>query len=91
MNSCVGEVVCIDTLRMDNFRGAWLINEAYYRTEMPSIRWMNEKEYLLYKQANIPAYVFFLIKKKYDEYFQMRELWATVSAILNREPPPNKD
>lgn len=91
MNSCVGEVVCIDTLRMDNFRGVWLINEAYYRTEMPSIRWMNEKEYLLYTQANIPAYVFFLNQKKYDEYFQMRELWATVSAILNREPPHNKD
>lgn len=91
MNGCVGEVVCIDTLRMDNFRGAWLINEAYYRTGMPSIHRMNEKEYLLYKQANIPAYVFFLNQEKYDDYFRMRELWATVSAILDKEPPGNKD
>lgn len=83
MNSCVGEVVCIDTLRMDNFRGAWIVNEAYYRTEKPSVRWLNEREYLLYKQANIPAYVFFLDQEKYDEYFRMRELWAAFMTLFN--------
>lgn len=91
MNTCVGEVVCMDTIGMNNFRGAWLVNESCYRTELPSIRWMNEKEYLLYKQAKIPAYVFFLNQEKYDDYFRMRELWTTVSAILNKKPLPNKD
>lgn len=91
VNSCVGEVVCIDTLKMDNFRGAWLVNEAYYRKGLPSIRWMNEREYLLYKQEDIPAYVFFLNQERYTSYLQMREMWATVSALLNNENPPNKD
>lgn len=82
MNSCVGEVVCIDSLGMNNFRGAWLVNEAYYRTEKPSVRWMSEKEYFLYKQADIPAYVFFLNQEKYNEYFQMREFLAKISALF---------
>lgn len=91
MNGCVGEVVCIDSLNMDNFRGAWLVNEACYRTGLPSIRWMNEKEYLLYKQSDIPAYVFFLNQERYTSYFRMREMWATISAILKNNPPSNKD
>ena len=78
MNSCVGEVVCIDTLRMDNFRGAWLVNEAYYRTELPSIRWLNEKEYLRFKQADIPPYLFFCNMEQYDSYFKMRETMARI-------------
>lgn len=57
VNSCVGEVVCIDTLKMDNFRGAWLVNQAYYRKGLPSIRWMNEREYLLYKQEGASVMV----------------------------------
>nr|DAP98286.1 MAG TPA: type I restriction system adenine methylase [Bacteriophage sp.] len=86
MNSCVGEVVCIDTLRMDNFRGAWLINAAYYRTGLPSIQWMNEQEYLLYKQADIPAYVFFLNQEKYDWHFRMRKIWAEFMTLFNDSP-----
>lgn len=86
MNSCVGEVVCIDTLRMDNFRGAWIVNEAYYRTEKPSVRWLNEREYRLYKQANIPAYAFFLDQEKYNEYFRMRELWAAFMTLFDDTP-----
>lgn len=86
MNSCVGEVVCIDTLRMDNFRGAWLVNTAYYRTGLPSVQWMNEQEYLLYKQTDIPAYVFFLDQERYDEYFRMRKIWAEFMALFNDTP-----
>lgn len=82
MNSCVGEVVCMDTLQMNNFRGAWLVNEAYYRTELPSIRWMNEREYLLFKQLNIPAYVSFLDQERYDQYFKMREMLAKLKELF---------
>lgn len=82
INSCVGEVVCIDTLRMDNFRGAWIVNEAYYRTELPSIRWLNEQEYLQYKQAEIPAYVYFLNQENYDHYFKIRNVWASIRSLF---------
>lgn len=40
---------------------------------------------------HIPAYVFFLNQERYTSYLQMREMWATVSALLNNENPPNKD
>lgn len=86
MNSCVGEVVCIDSLRMENFRGAWIVNAAYYRTGLPSVEWMNEQEYLLYKQAEIPAYVFFLDKERHREYFRMRKIWAEISSLFHDSP-----
>lgn len=86
MNSCVGEVVCIDTLRMENFRGAWIVNESLYRTGLPSIRWMNETEYVRFQRADTPAYVFFLDQENYDEYFRMREVWANISTLLRKEP-----
>lgn len=87
INSCVGEVVCMDTLRMNNFRGAWIINESYYQTGLPSIRHLNEQEYMLFKQANIPAYVFFLSKKQQDEYFKMRKMWAALSSLMHDDTP----
>lgn len=43
INGCVGEVVCIDSLRMNNFRGAWIVNEALCRTGLPTVRKLNEK------------------------------------------------
>lgn len=86
INSCVGEVVCIDTLRMDNFRGAWLVNEAYYRTELPTVRWLNEQEYKQFKQADIPPYVFFLNQEGYDDYFKMRNMWDTLMSLFKEEP-----
>lgn len=92
MNSCVGEVVCIDTLRMENFRGAWIVNESFYRTGLPSIRWMNETEYVRFQRAGIPAYVYFLDQENYDEYFRMRGIWANISTLLREEPqPPTAD
>lgn len=87
INSCVGEVVCIDTLRMDNFRGAWIVNEAYYRTELPSVRWLNEQEYLQYKQAEIPAYVYFLDREHYDSYINMCEMWTVISSLMHDDTP----
>lgn len=83
INSCVGEVVCIDSLGMCNFRGAWVVNEAYYRTELPSVRWLNEQEYLQYKQANIPAYVYFLEQEHYDNYIKMCEMLAALSSLMH--------
>lgn len=82
MNSCVGEVVCVDTLRMNDFRGAWVVNEIYYRTGLPSIRWMNEQEYLLFKQSNIPAYVSFLDQERYDEYFKMKKMFDAIKELF---------
>ena len=90
INSCVGEVVCIDTLRMDNFRGAWLVNEAYYRTGLPSVRWLNEQEYRLFKQADIPPYVHFLDQERYDNYFKMRNMWETLMSLFHEEPKSDK-
>lgn len=87
INSCVGEVVCIDTLRMENFRGAWLVNEAYYRTGLPSIRWLNEQEYLFYKQQKIPVYVFFLDQKNFDGYFRWRGIWDKFIALFDTPKP----
>lgn len=86
MNSCVGEVVCIDSLRMDNFRGAWLVNEAYYRTELPSVRWLNEAEYCSFKQADLPPYLFFCDQEQYDSYFKMRETMACIFKIFEQMP-----
>lgn len=83
MNSCVGEVVCIDTLRMDNFQGAWLVNEAYYRTGLPSVRHLTEREYVLLKRADIPPYVYFLDQKNYDQYFHYKEIWQKISKLFN--------
>lgn len=83
INSCVGEVVCIDTLRMDNFRGAWIVNEAYYRTELPSVRWLNEQEYLQYKQAKIPVYVYFLDREHYDNYIKMCEMCVVITSLVH--------
>lgn len=91
MNSCVGEVVCIDSLGMDNFRGAWLVNGAYYRTGLPSVQWMNEQEYLCYKQTKIPAYVFFLDQERYDEYSRMQEIWAKLMSLFKEAPEPQSD
>lgn len=90
MNSCVGEVVCIDTLRMDNFRRAWLVNEAYYRTELPSVRWLNEAEYLRFKQADLPPYLFFCSREQYDDYFKMRETMARIFGIIEQKADPAK-
>lgn len=87
INSCVGEVVCIDTLRMDNFRGAWIVNEAYYRTGLPSVRFLNEQEYVLYKKADIPPYVYFIDQERYDDYIKMREMWAALSALMHDDTP----
>ena len=86
MNSCVGEVVCIDTLRMDNFRGAWLVNEAYYRTELPSVRWLNETEYCRFKQADLPPELFFFDQKRFDDYCKMRETMACIFKIFEQVP-----
>lgn len=83
MNSCVGEVVCIDTLGMDNFQGAWLVNEAYYRTGLPSVRHLSEREYTLLKRADIPYYVYFLDQKSYDRYFHYKEIWQKISKLFN--------
>lgn len=83
MNSCVGEVVCIDTLRMDNFRGAWLVNEAYYRTGLPSVRHLTEREYILLKRADIPHYVYFLNQESYDQYFHYRGIWQKISKLFS--------
>lgn len=82
INSCVGEVVCMDTLRMSNFRGAWVVNETYYRTGLPSIRWMNEQEYLRLKRVNIPAYVSFLDQERYDGYFMMRKIFGNLKELF---------
>lgn len=43
INGCVGEVVCIDSLRMNNFRGAWIVNEALCRTGLPTVRKLDQK------------------------------------------------
>lgn len=86
MNSCVGEVVCIDSLRMDKFRGAWLVNEAYYRTGLPSVRWLNEAEYCRFQQADIPPELFFCDQKRYDDYFKMRETIADILKIFEQVP-----
>ena len=88
INGCVGEVVCIDSLRMDNFRGAWIVNEALCRTGLPTVRKLDEKEYNLFKQADIPPYVFFINQKGYDDYFRMRETWAKVMSLFQESPTP---
>lgn len=90
INSCVGEVVCIDTLRMDNFRGAWLVNEAYYRTGLPSVRFLNEREYILYQRADIPPYVYFFDQERYDDYIKIREMWAAISSLIHSDAPTDK-
>ena len=89
INGCVGEVVCIDSLRMNNFRGAWIVNEALCRTGLPTVRKLDEKKYNLFKQADIPPYVFFINQKDYDDYFRMRETWAKVMSLF-QEPPTTK-
>lgn len=85
MNSCVGEVVCIDSLRMDNFRGAWLVNEAYYRTGLPSVRWLNETEYKQFRQVNTHPSVFFLNQENFDCYIRMRETWAKIMSLFQKQ------
>lgn len=87
INGCVGEVVCIDTLRMDNFRGAWIVNEALYRTGLPGVRHLDEQEYVLYKRADIPPYVHFLDRERYDDYIRMREMQAALSALMRDDAP----
>ena len=82
MNSCVGEVVCIDSLGMNNFKGAWIINEAYYRTGLPSTRFLNKDEYINHQRANIPVYVYFLDQERFDDYLRMRGLWEKVISSL---------
>jgi len=79
---------CIDSLRMDNFRGAWIVNEALCRTGLPTVRKLDEKEYNLFKQADIPPYVFFINQKGYDDYFRMRETWAKVMSLFQESPTP---
>lgn len=86
MNSCVGEVACINTISMGDFRGAWLVNEAYYRTGMPSVRWLDEQEYVRFRRADISPYVFFLDSKGYDDYFRWRETWWRISALCHNRP-----
>ena len=86
INGCVGEVVCIDSLRMDNFRGAWIVNEALCRTGLPTIHRLNEREYNRFKQADIPPYVFFLNQEGYDNYFRMRETWSKVMSLFRETP-----
>lgn len=86
INGCVGEVVCIDSLRMDNFRGAWIVNEALCRTGLPTVRKLDQKEYNLFKQSDIPPYVFFINQEGYDDYFRTRETWAKVMSLFH-EPP----
>ncbi len=84
INGCVGEVVCINSLTMDNFRGAWLVNESLYRTGLPTIRWMNQEEYNHFKQANLPPYLFFLNQEHYDDYFKMREFLAQLNNLFKQ-------
>lgn len=86
INGCVGEVVCIDSLRRDNFRGAWIVNEALCRTGLPTVRKLDQKEYNLFKQSDIPPYVFFINQEGYDDYFRTRETWAKVMSLFH-EPP----
>ncbi len=88
INGCVGEVVCIDSLRMNNFRGAWIVNEALCRTGLPTVRKLDEKEYNLFKQSDIPPYVFFINQEGYDDYFRMRETWAKVMSLFQESPTP---
>lgn len=86
INSCVGEVACINTISMGDFRGAWLVNEAYYRTGMPSVRWLDEQEYVRFRRTDTPPYVFFLDSKGYDDYFRWRETWWRISALCHNRP-----
>ncbi len=82
INGCVGEVVCINSLTMNNFRGAWLINEGLHRTGLPTIRWMDQEEYNHFKQAHLPPYLFFLDQEHYVEYFKMREFLTQVNSLF---------
>lgn len=88
LNACAGEVICIDSLAMDNFREAWLINEALQRTGIPSVRWLDEKEYSRLKQAGIPSYVYFLNEEGYRTYFDMRNKRDIISFIISPAQEP---
>ena len=89
IHGCVGEVVCINTLTMRDFRGAWLVNEALYRTGLPSIRHLTEEEYTRFQRAKIPHYVHFLDQEAYDQYFKWRNVWQTITNLFPNDTTSN--
>ncbi len=72
IHGCVGEVICMDSLGMRAFRGAWLVNANLHSTGLPSVIWMNEDEYGRFKGKQYPPELFFMASKEYDEYFLNR-------------------
>lgn len=83
VHGCVGEVVCMNTISMRDFRGAWLVNEILYQTGIPTIRYLTEAEYVRLRMAKIPEYVYFLNQEAYDQYFHYRDLWQRFSNLFN--------
>lgn len=77
MNSCVGEVVCMNTITMQDFRGAWLINEFYFRTGMPSIRVMSQEEYIRFDRADMRT-ALLLDQKGHDDYVKFKKIWTII-------------
>jgi len=90
IHGCIGEVICMNTLTLKDFRGAWLVNEYYCRTGVPSIRFMTEQEYSNYKRVGIERTALY-DQETYDQYFHYRELWHKISELFEdkSEEPKN--
>ena len=82
MNSCVGEVVCMNTITMRDFRGAWLINEFYFRTGMPSIRPMSREEYAQFDRADMRT-ALLLDQEGYDGYVKCKKIWTIIENMCD--------
>ncbi len=72
IHGCIGEVVCMDSLTMRGFRGAWLVNATLHSAGLPSVLWMDGEEYGRFKSTRFPAELFFMPPDEYDEYFSNR-------------------
>lgn len=83
IHGVVGMVVCINSLTLKDFRGAWLVNEFLHRTGLPSVRPLTEEEYRIHCGCMDRTWIYFLSREVYDQYREMREVFSMLADTMN--------
>lgn len=79
IHGVVGMVVCINTLTLHGFQGAWLVNELLYRTKLPTIRPLTEDEYNIHYNNMDRTWIYFLSQEAYDQFGAMHKLFSLLA------------
>lgn len=82
IHGVVGIVECINTITQKDFRGAWLINEMYYRTGLPTIRPISQTDVSRICQPRVYLSLF-LDQESLDSYINTTKIWDLMMEMFD--------